>query len=93
MILDVVAKSAAAATAIGALWAGASFLDLQPVLSRDLAPLKMKIAEETKSLLLLQWQILDAKLKQNGTLEFAELQQYCSLSRELGFVRIPVCGL
>jgi hypothetical protein len=40
-----------------------------------------------------EWGTLNAKLQQNGTLEFLERQRYCSLSRELGYTGIPICGI
>ena len=77
----------------GGLWAAGEATALRPVLKYELQATMAQVEQTSKTVLLLQFQVLDAKLKQNGRLEFGELQQYCAVARALGFVQIPECHL
>lgn len=90
--------------ALSAFWVALDYFGVQPVLSRDFEAAESMTAANLKTLqaqldkisqteALLQWQVLNAKLQQNGRLDFNELQQYCALSKALQFVQIPQCGL
>ncbi len=83
---------AGAITGIGTIWAALDWLDVRPVLARELKEVQAQIQTLTDKQILIEWSQLDAKLKQNGGLDFQEKQRYCSLSRALGYVGIPECG-
>lgn len=84
---------AAATTVGGAAWAVGTATGYRFVLYKEFLVAEDQLEQTNKVLILLQFQMLDAKIKQNGHLEFNELQQYCALARELGYVQIPACGL
>lgn len=74
----------ATAGALGVLWGALTYLDVRPVLSRDLTVIEQQVAANTQSLQLQRWQYLAEKERQ-GQLSPRERQEFCRLSRALGF--------
>lgn len=74
---------------IVAVWGALSYLDVRPVLSRDIKPIEMQVAANTTSIQLQRWQYLNEKLHHGG-LTPPERLEYCQLSAKLGF-KVPEC--
>ena len=71
------------AGAAGVVYASLDYLDVRPVVSRELRVVKEQVASNTTALALQRWQWLNAR-RQNQGLTPSELVEFCKLSFILG---------
>ena len=68
---------------MGASWAALDYLDVRPVISRELKAVEQQVASNSATLALQRWQYLDTKRQTQG-LNGSEAVEFCKLSRVLG---------
>ena len=68
---------------LGAAWAGLDYLDVRPVISRELKAVEAQVASNSMTLALQRWQYLNTKRQTQG-LSASEAVEYCKLARVLG---------
>lgn len=91
-------KVAAAVGLLGGMALGVGdYTELRPPtlkeIRAELSPMKVQIKQIADTTLLLRWQLLNSKRLYGGGLTFEELREFCALSRELGYIGIPECGI
>ena len=89
-ILTTAAVLAACATIIGTTWAALDYTDLRPILSREFRVTQQQLEDQSKSILLIRFQLLMQKKKQ-GLWTFDDQQELCRIARVLGYVGVPGC--
>lgn len=91
-VLKSLASVAGAAVGLTVLWNAGDYTGVRPVIKKEFLTIAEQMDQANKTLTLIQFQMLHAKLLQNGKLDFVEQQQYCALAQSLGYVQIPICG-
>lgn len=95
-MIEPVAKTIAIITGViglaAGVWAAGDYTGIRPVIKKEFMTVAEQMNQANQTLTLIQFQMLHAKLLQNGKLDFVDQQQYCALAQSLGYVQIPICG-
>lgn len=81
----VAAATTAIIAALSAAWAAADYLEVRPVILKEVREIETQLAATTRAVELQRWQFLLAKLRANGSLDAAEQFEFCALGKRLGF--------
>lgn len=87
------AVATAGVTLAGMVWGATDYTEVRFVMLRELRPVKEQLKQVADTTLLLRWQMLNNKRLYGGGLTTEEWREFCALSRELGYVGIPECGI
>lgn len=89
MLADNIKTLAAACGVVALVWSTVVWLDIRPVLSRELKPLWSAIGGVQRGVQLINYQIYSERIEHGGTLSTQERAEYCTIGEILN---VPTSG-